>query len=165
MTLLVRFIPSKAKWRKDPDLEALREFDCRALKDLLPREQEDRVSAFVVEDIEKAAFVALLWAVTRKELVSQDYVLIAEETAEQNSLSFVKTPGNTGLKVLDDLHCELVPKGGLCVAKVISDAVWSKASIVRVGKPQLKQQVRAKLDAGLILLEDIHPELRTTFAA
>lgn len=165
MTFLVRFIPSKAKWRRESCLEASREFDCRALKDLLPREREERVSAFVAEDADEATFVALLWAVARGELANQDYALIAEDVAERNSLSFVRTPGNTGLKTLDDLHCELVPQGGLCVAKVISDTVWSDAAIIRLGKPELRRQLWSKLDDGLISLSEIHPDLQEAWRA
>lgn len=163
MPVLVRFVPSKVKWRQSDLLRESQDFDARALRDMLPRETEERVSVFLASDVEAAFRFAVLWAATRTRLQNLDYVLIDDLVALEYELAYSKTKGATGVRELDDNHYELDPRGGLCIAKVISRTVWANGAVFRVGRVELREEFSRHVDGGLILLDEVNPELRSLF--
>jgi len=145
MAVLLRFIPSRAKWLQHQHLAESCDFDVRALRDLFPRERkEERVSVFLADDRNVAQEFAVLWATNQEKIENEDYVLIDDSIAAKYELCYEKVSGTTGIKILDENHFELVPRGGLCIARVISEVIWTTSDIYRLNKAKIAALVSAQ---------------------
>jgi hypothetical protein len=138
MAVLLRFIPSRAKWLQYKHLAGSCDFDVRALRDLFPRDKrEERVSVFLADSRDVAEQFAVLWATSQERIENEDYVLIEDNIAAKYELCYEKCSGTTGVKLLDENHFELVPRGGLCIAQVISEVIWTTNDIYRLNRAKI----------------------------